>query len=354
MSPTITRAVSANPKAASLARLAKVLANGRSDRERRELADGQRDVPQVGRAFELEHTKTAVPAGNTGSTPWAGALMAVGIWPEALEVSRDLCAFDALAPRMRRTGFKTPTPRESTARAVGGVVAEGAAAPVVPWAFDSVNIGYQKVVTASVLSRELARLDPSPQTDVLVRDILLRGNAQSVDAAFLDPAKATSITNGVTPVNCSGSSAAQMTTDFAALIAAVTTPGTSLVWLLPRQTAARVALALGASAAGLPGTLFGLPAICTASLPAQVGSPSGQLVALVDAAEIVVADDGYELGLGDQATIEMSDAPTSEGTTPTGTTSVSMWQANLVAFLQTRYVNWSARSGAVAWMSASY
>ena len=346
----LTRTIDRLPPATSLARLAKCWANGESMSERRILAESQRDLPQLARVFNY---KTAVPAAHTGDSGWAGALMQSGMWSEILGILRGRSAFDALSAKMRRAPFKTKLPRELTSATIGGVVREGDAAPVLPWLWDVLALDFSKVVALTVLTREILRLEEG--TDDVVRDVLINGLSTAVNTAFLDPSHATSITNGVPPVPCTGNTAAAVVTDFGNLIAAITTPGTDLVWLMRPKTAAHLALVLGAAAADLPRSLFGLPAIVTASVPQFIGSPAGALVALVDAAEIVFADAGYELQRSTQATVEMSDAPASDGTTPTATEQVSLFQSNSCAFLQVRYINWLvAREGATAWMAASY
>src|SRR5688572_20359535 len=101
-----TRALTPHPPAISYARFAKCLASDDGLRGMREAAEQQRGVPQVAAVFDAFERKTAIPAGNTLVSGWAGALMESGVWSDVLTVLRDFSVFDALAPRMRRGVFK--------------------------------------------------------------------------------------------------------------------------------------------------------------------------------------------------------------------------------------------------------
>ena len=75
-----------------------------------------------------------------------------------------------------------------------------------------------------------------------------------------------------------GTTAAALTTDFGNPIAAITTSGRALTWIMRPTTLARVALILGGAASDVPRTLFGIPIIASGNSPQQV--------TLVDAGEI--------------------------------------------------------------------
>jgi hypothetical protein len=71
-------------------------------------------------------------------------------------------------------------------------------------------------------------------------------------------------------------------------------------------------------------------------------------IVILDTALVLLADEGsVDVERSDQTTIEMSDTPTSEVSTPTGANQVSMFQANSTALKVTRTINWQALSGAV-------
>jgi hypothetical protein len=181
-----------------------------------------------------------------------------------------------------------------------------------------------------------------------------------IDHDFLSPtvtgtaSNPASIVAGGTLVSSTGMTAAAMTTDFGNLIAAITTSGRALVWIMRPTTMARVALVLGAAASDVPRTLFGVPIIASSNSPQQI--------TLADAGEIVFADDGgFEISLSRQASVEMESEPIGSSIadgSPAGTTAtnlVSLFATNCVGTRLTRWVNWEVvRSGAVAYMPVSY
>src|SRR4026208_1464278 len=96
----------------------------------------------------------------------------------------------------------------------------------------------------------------------------------------------------------------------------------------------------------LGGTFEGFPVI-TSQYATTAGSPDGNLVILVNAKEIFLADDGgVTVDSSREASLEMSDDPAND----TGTI-VRMYQTNQVALRAERFINWArARTSAVAWL----
>jgi hypothetical protein len=129
----------------------------------------------------------------------------------------------------------------------------------VSFAFDSINLEVEKIMAVAVATREL--MAPGPSVERTIRSILLGGLFRTHDRLLLDPSESGSLTDGIAPVSSTGTSAAQLTTDFGNLLAGITTSGSSLVWVMRPLTSARVALGLGAAAAELPARLFGLPVV---------------------------------------------------------------------------------------------
>ncbi len=97
------------------------------------------------------------------------------------------------------------------------------------------------------------------------------------------------------------------------------------------------------------GSLEGIPVI--ASQYAAIGSPANNLVILVNAGDIFLADDGgVTIDVSMEASLEMADDPTNGGS-PTETTLVSLWQDNLIGLRAERFINWArGRESAVAYM----
>jgi capsid protein len=162
------------------------------------------------------------------------------------------------------------------------------------------------------------------------------------------------ITAGATAVTSTGTTAAALTTDFGNLIAAITTSGRAITWIMRPTTLARVALILGGAASDVPRTLFGIPIIASGNSPQQI--------TLVDAGEIVFADDGgFDISLSQQANVEMETEPIGSAVDagsppgPTSTTFINLFQVNCVGVKLTRWLNWEVvRSGSVAYMVTTY
>jgi hypothetical protein len=122
---------------------------------------------------------------------------------------------------------------------------------------------------------------------------------------------------------------------------AITTPGGGLVFLTSPPTLGRVVTTLGRVEPA--GVLCSTPVIVSGNVP------TGMIV-LLDADELFIAAGGFELSVSQEATLQMDDSPSMEGTTPTASTTVSLWQSGLAAFKFSRFVNWQlAHSGAVAY-----
>jgi hypothetical protein len=190
--------------------------------------------------------------------------------------------------------------------------------------------------------------------------MLVSGLAAYLDGQFLDPTvtvsanlRPASITNGATAITSTGTTAAQISADLAAMNAAITTPGQGLVWIMRKKTMGTIAGALGA-VSGLPQTLWGYPVIMSDTSPAQI--------TLVDAQAILYSDEGgIELDVTTQGSVQMDSTPASppvEGSPPgTGETVVfiSLWQTNQWAIKAMKWLAYQrAYPGAVAYMVVTY
>jgi hypothetical protein len=70
----------------------------------------------------------------------------------------------------------------------------------------------------------------------------------------------------------------------------------------------------------------------------------GSYVALVNASDIYVADEGgVMVDMSREASLQMDNEPTMTSVTPTGTSVVSLWQTNSVGFRAERTINWARR-----------
>lgn len=351
------------------ARLARVKALARLDGESprtvaRELYGEDSDV------FGLV-SKAAVPAGAT--TTWAANLVGdeTSAFADFIEFLRPMTILGRFGangvPSLRRVPFRTPLIGQ-TGGGAGYWVGEGKAKPLTSFDFSRTTLEPLKVANIAVVTEEVLR-DSSPSAEMIVRDSLAAALRERLDTDFINPAKSASsgvspasITNGVTPISATGTGDADdVRTDIQAAFQAfidANNPPTSGVWIMSSSMALSLSLMLnplgqpefpGISMMG--GTFFGLPVIVSEYMPTVTG---GSYVALVNAQDIYMADDGgINVDMSREASLEMATDPTMTADSPTEQTTVSLWQTNAVGFRAERTINWARRrTSAVALLSA--
>lgn len=316
--------------------------------------------------------KAAVAAASTGNANWAGNLVGdeTSVYADFVDYLRPqtiLGRFGANGiPALRRVPFRVPL----LAQTSGGSAywtGEGKAKPLTKFDFTRQTLEPLKVANIAVLTMEVLR-DSSPSADMLVRDGLASAIRERLDIDFLDPDKAASagvspasILNGVAAIPSSGGTADDVRADIAALLSAFiagNNPPTSGVLIMSSLTALQISMMrnpLGQKE--FPnlnmngGELEGLPVI-TSEYLTQMGDSSGSIVALVNASDIYFADEGeVAIDSSREASLEMSDAPAHNSTTPTAAQLVSMFQTNSVAIRAERTLNWMRRRAvSVAWL----
>lgn len=315
--------------------------------------------------------KAAIPAGTTTDANWAAALV------DQTNLTQEFLAWlrpQTIIGKFGTNGIPSLTSAPfnvgiigQTSGGMGYWVGEGKAKPVTKFSFDRQSLALSKVAAIAVITDELARAS-SPSAEGLVRDALRDVLVERLDIDFVDPAKAAvtnvspaSITNGVTAlVSTAGTTADSIRADLALLLQSFVASNQNvqnLVLILPNTLA--LTLSLLTNAMGVPefpsmtlngGTLVGIPAI--ASQYAHT-TAAGDMVIAVNAKAIGLADDGaVTVEASREASLEMTDAPTGDAVTPTGTQLVSMWQTNSLALKAERFINWKKlRTGAVVYMS---
>lgn len=305
--------------------------------------------------------KAAVAAGSTSNTTWVGNLVGdeTSVYADFLEYLRPRTLIGNI-PGLRRIPFRVPLVGQTSGGA-GYWVGEGQAKPLTKFDFSRTTLEPLKVANIAVLTEEAIR-DSSPAADVIVRDQLVAALRERLDLDFINPAKSASagvspasILNGVTPVTGSGGTeAADVRCDiqalYASFIAANNAP-TAGVFIMNSTTA--LALSLMVNPLGQPefggismngGNFFGLPVVVSDYVPSGV-------VALVNASDIYIADDGgFSVDLSREASLQMDDSP--DNPTSATTVLVSLWQRNLVGFRAERAINWARRrDSAVAYLT---
>lgn len=355
----------------AFARAAKCLALGHLEHRNatdiaKALYDGQDGIIA---ATERLVTKAAVAAGTTSQATWAAPLVgeetsAFADFVSFLRPTTILGRFGTNGiPSLRNVPFRTALIGQ-TSGGDGYWVGEGNAKPLTKFDFTRTTIEPLKVANIAVATMELIR-DSNPSADGLIRDQLAAALRERLDIDFIDPAKGAvagispaSILNGVAAIPSSGDTADDVRTDVRALfnqfIAANNAP-TSGVWLMSSVTALALSMMvnpLGQSEfPGITmngGTFQGLPVITSQYLPAD---SSGGIVALVNAGDIYLADEGgIDLSMSTEASLQMDNAPDNPSTA--STVMVSLWQRNLVGFRAERTINFARRrTSAVSYLT---
>lgn len=311
--------------------------------------------------------KAAVAAGSTSNTTWAGNLVGdeTSVYADFIEYLRPMTVIGKFGtdgvPALRSVPFRTPLIGQTTGGA-GYWVGEGQAKPLTKFDFSRTTLDPLKVANIAVVTKEVVA-NSSPSADAIIRDQLVAALRERLDLDFIDPAKAASpgvspasITNGLSPISSTGDPEADVQALFAAFIAANLSPASG-VFIMSSMTA--LALSMRKNPLGqreypelslTGGTFQGLPVIVTEYVPTD---SSGSLLILANASDIYLGDEGgFAVDMSDQASLEMSDSPSHNSTTPTGAQLVSLWQTNSVGFRAEREINWAKRRAqAVAYVS---
>ncbi len=347
--PGIIRVEQKLEKGIAFARFAKALAAANGSRsEALEIA--RKQYPDDSK---LHHVlKAAVGAGTTTDPKWAGALV------EYQEYAQDFVDFlrpqtiigrfgQGNIPALRQVPFNIRIPAQTSGGSANWV-GQGKAKPLTKFDFESITFSFAKVAAIAVLTDELIRFS-NPAADALVRNSLAEAVIARLDADFVNPAKAevanvspASITNGAQQIPSTGSPDTDSSNAFQVFIDAGLQP-TGGVWLMSSTTA--LALSKRKNALGqkeypdmtmFGGTFEGLPAI--------VSQYVGNLLVLVNAPDIYLADDGgVAVDMSREASLEMESEPTGDSITPNPTEMVSMFQTNSVAIRAERWINWKRR-----------
>jgi hypothetical protein len=163
-----------------------------------------------------------------------------------------------------------------------------------------------------------------------------------LDTDFITPSKTAvtgvspaSITNGAAAIVSTGDDADAIRLDIRSLLAkfnAANNPVTSGVFVMTSACAQALAMMVNPlgqqefpTMSPTGGTVYGMPVIASDYVPAA-------LVVLINTEDVFLADEGeVAIDTSQEASLEMSDAPTHDSGTPTGVSLVSMFQTNSVA-----------------------
>lgn len=318
------------------------------------------ETPRVRAALEGTLVKGAVAAGDTADSAWAGPL--VQLMPLASEFVEFLYPATVMG-RMagfRNVPFNVKMPRQTSMGSTAWV-GQNSPAPAGKLAFETVSLGFSKVRSITIVTKELLRFS-NPQVDLIVRDDMQEAAAKFLDIAFLDPSKA-AVTNvspaaatyGAYTAHSSGSTIDDIIADVNKLVGEFTknnVPLSGAYWVMNPRTAQAIGTLrtnLGVfmwpqiNAEG--GVFFGYPVITSNNCALGANTASQAYAVLIRPRELFMAKDGaVEIDITGEASVEMDSAPSGGATSL-----VSLYQNGLVGIAAEQYINWlNRRAHAVA------
>ncbi|WP_394651897.1 phage major capsid protein [uncultured Acinetobacter sp.] len=305
------------------------------------------DAPEV---IKNAVTQKALIGTTTESTFAASLVDYQVLSSEFIELLRGKTAVDKLAGRMRQVPFNIKIPSQTGASVVNWV-GEAQTKPVTNPTFGSMTLTKSKIAGIVLLSEELVRFS-NPKADSLVLDDLLKSTATFIDAQFFDPAKAeatdspASILNGVTAIDSTGETGAQVEADLTAVIQQVLDAGMTLdgaSWVMSETRAAKLSVlrdALGNKYfEGM--SINGAKELLT--LPVEISAACTDKIVLVLPSQILLADDGgVDFAISSEASVNVG--------TDAAPNWVSMYQKDLLAIRGERFIRWKARGIAAGYV----
>jgi HK97 family phage major capsid protein/HK97 family phage prohead protease len=309
-----------------------------------------RNIPNI-----IMQLKAAVPAATMTNSTWAGALSdPTNLAGEFVEFLRPATIIGRLNLRSVPTNVRLI---EQTQGGTGYWVAAGAPKPLTSFGYAPITLSPTKVAAIAVATEEQLRYS-SPSLDMLIRDGLRDALVDRVDRDLLDPAEAgtanaqpASLTNGLTPMTSSGTSADNIRTDIARLVRALRTANLRGPIAVVLPDSLLTGMAWMVNSLGQPefpglngegGTFNGVRFIGSEYVANASGA--GNMVVAIAEREVFQSDDGgVSVDASREASLQMLDNPTNNSATATATTMVSMWQTNSVAFRGEWFINWQKR-----------
>lgn len=314
-----------------------------------------KDTPQV----EM-YLRSIIDAGDTTTSGWASQLVPAArqLQDEFLELLRPATLIGRI-PGLTSVPFNVAVPIETGAGSFAWV-GEGKPTPVSKGTFSNATVRFAKASGIVPITEELARFS-SPSAEGVISRSMLKGCVQFLDGQLLSASLAETadhpagLLKDISPEAPTGTTAEAFNYDLSVLLAAFTSANqdpSMAVLLISATTAMNLSLmrnALGQRE--FPemtlkgGSISGIPVI--------VSETVGDRVILVNASDILFADDGgIEIDISREASIEMDTTPIAGDASPIdGAKLTSFWQNHLVGIRVTRFISWKrARVSAVAWL----
>jgi hypothetical protein len=287
---------------------------------------------------QIEHTLRLRVKAGVGALSTSAGLPIGELSRELVLLLRERSSAMQIIQRCRRVPFKVAVARELGAGTGAGWRGEALPAPTVASMFDTLKLPYAVIDTITAATRESFRF--GAVTERALRESVVNGVARYLDDRALDPSVSAgtsspaSLTNAAAAISSSGATASAIITDLVSMLEALETPATGAVWVMRRKTFVHIAAALASVGLAVsPDALF--------TLPVLIGN-GPQQIALIDADAVLVAFDEDAIGIETSsiASLEMSDAPTQDGTTGGGASMVSLWQTGMLGIKASLPINW--------------
>lgn len=232
---------------------------------------------------------------------------------------------------------------------------------------DSTTLKRTKVATIAVVTNELLELW-RPGTRENLDAVLTLAVVRGIDKALLSEQAASAgvqpagLLNGIAPIAALGSDVATVLGQVKNLLQALVDGGSDLdaaVFVMhPNEALTLSTMITTEGVRAFPaldatgGSILGIPAVTSVGA-VRAGSPEERIFAVVDGAQIAVADDGeIEINTGRHADVQMVDASTQDATAGTGTITTSLFMTDSTGIKVLRTINWERlRDSAVAWLN---
>jgi hypothetical protein len=339
------------PKGLSFTRLAiaMALAKGK-DEAAKHIASrrwGEDSVPAKilkGGAYEVFDSvaKAAVEGGARVSGNWAAEIVsAESAMSEFFGLVRQRSLIGKIEG-LRRIPLRTRLVTAATGFAAAWV-GEGQAVPLSKASYDEANLPPRKLSALAVFSNELLN-SADPAAEMTIRNDLVNAVVDALNASFIDPTNAgvadvepASITHGVTDIPATGDGLADIR---------------NLIDTFPGDLDRAILIGSPLSFAGLhdPNVLpnLGVRGGDAIGIPAIASTAAGDTLTLLDPDGIAIGEAEMALKVSTQGTIEMSDAPTQDSTTPTPVNQVSLWSTDSTAIMAEKIINWEVARPSVS------
>lgn len=313
-------------RAAEFANYVRLIVAARGDvMQAAKLAEAQRATARIGVVL-----KTAVAAGTTSTSDWAAPLAEYdGLVQAFLESLRNVGAFDAMLPSMRRIPLRTRAV-VTTVGISAATITEGHVTPISRLTLAGNQLAEAKAVAIVVVNDELARLGGAESVALFGRE-LRQAIAAETDRTFV-----AKISESIAPIASNGGTAIAIRQDIAAALAALNTDAASRLFVLIEASTAKAwaTKTTQDGAAAFPGMtpqggeICGMPAIVSDGLTAGT-------IVVVDASQIAAGAGTVEVDASKQASLQMETTPDSP---PSATTvALSLWQQNMTGLKALRF-----------------